>query len=126
MKAPENYQYTAEHMWVQALGDNIWLAGITDYAQDLLGDVIFIEPPAISSQLVAGQSCGIIESVKTGADLFAPLNGEVVAINIDLVNAPEQIQEAPYAAWIIKIKTVENVELSHLLSATAYKTLLKE
>ncbi len=126
MKAPENYQYTTEHMWVQTAGDNIWLAGITDYAQDLLGDVIFIEPPAIGSQLLAGHSCGIIESVKTGADLFAPLDGEVVAINVDLVNAPEQIQEAPYAAWIIKIKTAENVELSHLLNAAAYKAMLNE
>lgn len=126
MKAPENCQYTAEHMWVQPLGDGNWLAGITDYAQDLLGDIVFIEPPAIGSQLVAGLSCGIVESVKTGADLFAPLNGEVIAINSDLINAPEQIHDAPYAAWIFRIKTSENVKLEHLLDAIAYKALVKD
>lgn len=126
MKAPENCQYTTEHMWVQLLADGNWLAGITDYAQDLLGDIVFIEPPMLGSKLITGLSCGIVESVKTGADLFAPLDGEVVAINSDLINAPEQIQEAPYASWIFKIKTFETVKLEHLLDASAYKALVKD
>lgn len=126
MKAPENYQYTSKHMWVQLLADGNWLAGITDYAQDLLGDIVFIEPPALGSKLTTGESCGIVESVKTGADLFAPLNGEVVAINSELINSPEQIQEAPYASWIFKIKTFETVNLEHLLDASAYKALVKD
>ena len=126
MKAPENCQYTVEHMWVQALGDGNWLAGITDYAQDLLGDIVFIEPPAVGRHIMAGISCGIVESVKTGADLFAPLDGEVSAINTDLINEPEQIHNTPYAAWIFKIKTANNVKLEHLLDATAYKALIKD
>lgn len=125
MKAPENYLYSAEHMWVKHVEDGTWLAGITDYAQDLLGDVVFIEPPLVGSHLVAGVSCGIVESVKTGADLFAPLNGEVIAINTDVINTPESIQDAPYDAWIFKIKTTENTEQKHLLSAADYKALLK-
>lgn len=125
MKTPENYQYTAQHMWVKPLGDGNWLAGITDYAQDLLGDIVFIEPPAINSQLFAGLSCGIIESVKTGADLYSPLDGETVIINSDLINAPELIHDKPYEAWIFKIKTSENVKLDHLLDSNSYKLLIK-
>lgn len=121
MKAPENFQYSAEHMWVQLADDGNWLAGITDYAQDLLGDIVFIQPPAIGQQLIAGQSCGIVESVKAGADLFAPLNGEVFAVNGEVVNAPESIHDAPYQAWIFKIKATDT---THLLDASAYKALL--
>ncbi len=124
MKAPENCHYTIEHMWVKSQGDGYWLAGITDYAQDLLGDIVYIAPPAIGSQLIAGMSCGNVESVKTGADLFAPLDAEVIAINADLINSPEQIQDDPYAAWIFKIKTAETVSLAHLLDSNAYKTLI--
>ena len=126
MKAPEDYQYTAQHMWVKPLGDGNWLAGITDYAQDLLGDIVFIEPPTVNSQLVAGLACGNVESVKTGSDLHSPLDGEVVTINSEVINAPEQLNGKPYEAWIFKIKTSEHVKLAHLLNANSYKSLVKD
>lgn len=125
MKAPENYLYSAQHMWAKHVEGNTWIAGITDYAQDLLGDVVFIDSPKVGSQLVAAQSCGIVESVKTGADLFSPLDGEVVDVNTDLINAPESIQDAPYSAWIFKIKTADGYEPKHLLTAADYQSSLK-
>ena len=123
MQIPQSLFYSAQHLWARPLADGIWEAGITDYAQDLLGDVVFVDAPAVGSTLKAGQSCGLVESVKTGSDLHALVDGEVTEINQDVINAPEQINDHPYKAWIFKFKAsstdVENI----LLSAEAYKTL---
>lgn len=129
MKAPNTCQFTKDHLWVQLANSTIenkitWLVGITDYAQDLLGDIVFIEPPKLGSVITMGQSCGIVESVKTGADLFAPLSGEVVEINATVIDAPESIQDKPYLAWIFKIETNSNATTSHLMNADSYNVLL--
>ncbi len=126
MRTPESLHYSTEHLWTKPSTDGLWEAGITDYAQDLLGDIVFIEAPVIGSILSAGKSCGLVESVKTGSDLHALVDGEVVEVNQALINTPELINEDPYKAWIFKYKPRQaNVE-DLLLSAETYKTLIND
>lgn len=125
MKFPAELNYTAEHFWVLQEPHGDWLAGITDYAQDFLGDIVFIEPPKLGATLVNATPCGVIESVKTGSDLHAPMNGVVTAINQDLLGAPEGINDKPYAAWIFKFKPTDVNETAHFLSAEAYQKLIE-
>ncbi len=124
MQIPKTNLYSNEHLWTKTSDDGVWEAGITDYAQDLLGDIVFIEAPAIGTRLVAGQPCGLVESVKTGSDLHALVDGEVVEINQELINSPELINEKPYQAWIFKYKPSDNDVSKTLLSADAYQALL--
>lgn len=124
MNIPEDLSYTAEHLWVRTAEDGDWLAGITDYAQDLLGDIVFVEAPAIGTSLEAGKPCGLVESVKTGSDLHAPLDGVVNAVNEALLGTPEKINDAPYEAWIFKLQPSNPADITNLLSATAYRKLL--
>ncbi len=124
MRIPESLLYSAEHLWTKPTADGLWEAGITDYAQDLLGDIVFIDAPAIGTTLSAGKPCGLVESVKTGSDLHALVDGEVIEINQTLINAPELINENPYQAWIFKFKPYETNIENQLLSAEAYKTLI--
>lgn len=124
MKIPDNLSYSTEHLWVQATEDGSYLAGITDYAQDLLGDIVFVELPAIGVALTAGTPCGLVESVKTGSDLHAPLDGVVEAVNTDLQGTPELINDKPYAAWIFKFRPANSADAKNLLSAAAYRELL--
>ena len=124
MKSPSNLHYTAEHLWVQQTPNGDWLAGITDYAQDLLGDIVYLEPPKIDDLLINGQACGLVESVKTGSDLHAPMNGTVTEINEDLINMPEGINDEPYKAWIFKFKPSDANDTGHFLSADAYEQLV--
>jgi glycine cleavage system H protein len=125
MKLPNNLHYTNHHLWVKTDPDGDWLAGITDYAQDLLGDIMFIQPPSIGDLLKNGASCGVVESVKTGSDLHAPMNGVVTKINDDLLNAPEGINDKPYESWIFKFKPTDRNETDHFLTADAYAELIK-
>jgi len=125
MHIPESLRYSAEHLWTKAATDGLWEAGITDYAQDLLGDIVFIEAPAITTKLSAGKPCGLIESVKTGSDLHAPIDGEVVEINQALIDSPELINDKPYQAWIFKYRPVDNTDIENkLLTADAYQALI--
>ncbi len=124
MKIPAELHYTAEHLWVQLQDDGTYLAGITDYAQDLLGDIVYVEPPAIATELAAGKPCGLVESVKTGSDLHAPLTGTVVGINEALQGNPELINENTYKAWIFRLKPTQPDELNDLLDAESYKKIL--
>jgi glycine cleavage system H protein len=124
MKFPNQLHYTAEHLWASPTSDGDWLAGITDYAQDLLGDIVFIEPPKVGDALVNAKPCGIVESVKTGSDLHAPMSGVVTAINEGLLGAPEDVNDKPYAAWIFKFKPNKPEDTAHFLSAEAYQKLL--
>lgn len=96
------------------------MAGITDYAQDLLGDIVFVDMPKIGTQLLAGAVCGLVESVKTGSDLHAPLDGTVIEINGSLSTYPEQINDKPYETWIFKFQA-DNADLSKLLDAATYQ-----
>lgn len=128
MHTPESLSYSSEHLWTKSIAGGLWEAGITDYAQDLLGDIVFVEPPAIGSKLSAGKPCGLVESVKTGSDLHAPVDGEVLEINQALINNPELINEKPYQAWIFKYKPCESDDKSNisnrLLTAEAYQALI--
>lgn len=126
MRIPTSLFYSTEHLWTKRIADDIWEAGITDYAQDLLGDIVFIEAPKVGSALVSGKPCGLVESVKTGSDLHALVDGMVVEINEPLLNAPELINDRPYEAWIFKFKSTEKNIESLLLSAEAYKKLTDE
>lgn len=125
MKYPADLYYTPEHLWLKRdVETNSWLAGITDYAQDLLGDIVFIDFPAIGTEITAGSACGLVESVKTGSDLHAPLSGLVTGNNEDLQNNPEQINDAPYKSWIFSFSTTEPLETARLLDASQYQALL--
>ena len=126
MKFPTQLHYTAEHLWVQQDPNGYWLAGITDYAQDLLGDIVFIDAPKLGSTLVNATPCGIVESVKTGSDLHAPMNGTVTEINTNLLKAPEAINDKPYAAWIFKFEPTDKTATNHFLTAEAYQALVQD
>ncbi len=126
MRIPESLLYSAEHLWTKPTSEGIWEAGITDYAQDLLGDIVFLDAPTVGSTLEAGKPCGLVESVKTGSDLHALVDGEVVEINQDLVNNPELINDKPYQAWIFKFKPSGQDVEKKLLSAEAYKALISQ
>lgn len=112
-------------MWARQTPDGHWQVGITDYAQDLLGDIVYIEPPKVDDKLVSGAPCGIVESVKTGSDLHAPTDGVVTEINQDLLNMPEGINDTPYDAWIFKFKPFEESNTDHLLTADAYQKIIE-
>ncbi len=120
MKLPTFLDYTAEHIWVQKTDDGNWLAGITDYAQDLLGDIVYLQLPKVGDSLVAGQACGLVESVKTGSDLHAPMDGVVTEINETLVNLPETINDDAYQAWLFKFTPTNTSNTQDLLTAEAY------
>ena len=126
MKFPEHLHYTNEHLWVRQDPHGYWLAGITDYAQDLLGDIVFIEPPKIGANLTNGLACGLVESVKTGSDLHAPMSGVVKEVNEALLSAPEGINDKPYDAWIFKFQPSDANDTTHLLSADAYRKLIND
>ena len=120
---PEGLRYTKDHEWAKKDGDLV-VVGITHYAQDQLGDVVFVELPAVGRTIEAGQSFGVIEAVKTVSDLYAPLAGEVVEVNTALADQPALVNQAPYeGGWMVKIRPKNVADLDHLLDATAYKQL---
>lgn len=126
MRIPADLLYSNEHLWTRKITDDLWEAGVTDYAQDLLGDIVFIEAPAVGSTLTAHHPCGLIESVKTGSDLHALVDGEVVEIHEALLANPEMVNDKPYDAWIFKYKPKAPSAASELLSADAYQALLAQ
>ncbi|MAG36232.1 MAG: glycine cleavage system protein H [Dehalococcoidia bacterium] len=121
---PEDCQYTKEHEWVR-LEDNIAVVGITDYAQDHLGDVVFIELPAVGADMTQFEPFGVIDSVKASSDLYAPLSGQVTAVNDSLTEQPELVNQEPYGGgWIVKVNPSASSELDELLSASEYEQFL--
>lgn len=126
MKLPENLKYTAQHLWVRKEDNGTCFSGITDYAQDLLGDIVYVEAPQTGHTLEAGKPCGLVESVKTGSDLHAPLNGTVESVNEKLKENPEHINDAPYDAWIFSFRPADAGGQDGLLSAAEYQKLLGE
>ncbi len=126
MTTPSDLLYTKEHLWVQKTAEGGWLAGITDYAQDLLGDIVYLDPPKVGTTIENAQPCGIVESVKTGSDLHAPMDGIVTSINEALVDAPEEINDGPYKAWIFKFEPTNPEDTAHLLNAETYEALIAE
>jgi glycine cleavage system H protein len=119
-KIPSNLKYTKEHEWALLEGD-VMTVGITDFAQSALGDIVFLEVPAVGTHLNAGATFGVVESIKSVSDLYSPVSGEVVARNSDLEGSPEKINEDAYGSWLIKIKMTNSSELNNLLSAEQYQ-----
>ena len=117
---PDNLKYTESHEWVKDEGDGSVTVGITDHAQELLGDLVFVELPEVGAELSAGSECAVVESVKAASDVYSPVDGEVVAVNEDLADSPEAINEDPYGAWIFKLKLSDPAQLDGLLDAAAY------
>jgi len=123
---PKDYRYTKEHEWIKMDGA-AGTIGITDYAQNELGDVVFVELPKVGTQLKAGQSLGTIESVKAVSEIFTPVSGEVTETNPALVDAPEKINSDPHgSAWLIKIRLADPKEASSLMDAAAYEAYVTE
>ncbi len=125
-KIPADLKYTAEHEWARVGEDGLLSVGITDFAQDALGDVTYLELPDPGTEATAGEPFGVVESVKTYSDLYSPLDGEIVEVNAELVDAPEGINENPYGAWLLKIKLADAAAVDGLLDAAAYSKLLDE
>jgi glycine cleavage system H protein len=124
MAYPANLRYTKQHEWVDVNGDAASI-GITDYAQQELGDVVFVELPKMGSQITLGKSFGTVESVKAVSEIYAPVSGEITAINEDLHNTPEKINSDPHgAAWLVKIKLSNTAELKELMDAAAYEAFI--
>jgi len=121
MSNPTDLKYTASHEWVKKEADGSITIGITDHAQELLGDMVFVEAPAAGRKLGAGEECAVVESVKAAADVYAPVSGEVTAANADLDNSPEAINSEPYAAWIFKMKPDNMADVDALMDAAAYQ-----
>ena len=123
MAYPAGYRYTKEHEWIDAATG---LIGITDYAQNSLGDIVYVDVPKVGDQIAANQTFGSVESVKAVSDLFSPVSGKVLAVNEDLKNAPDKINEDAHSAWIIKIEITNPAELDGLLDAAAYEAFIAE
>ena len=117
--------YTKEDEWILVEGD-IATIGVTDYAQDALSDIVYLELPAEGDSFDAGDTCGVVESVKAAADLFVPLSGEVTAVNEDLIDTPEAVNSAPYDSWLVKIKLSDTSELDGMMDVAAYKAYLAD
>ena len=124
MPYPADFKYTKEHEWIKVEGTTA-IIGITTYAQDSLGDIVFVELPKVGSQLTAGKSFGTVESVKAVSEIYAPVSGEVTEANETLHNMPENINSDPHgAAWLVKVKLSNTSEVSGLMDATAYEAFI--
>jgi glycine cleavage system H protein len=121
---PTEFKYTKDHEWVR-MHDGEATVGITDFAQRQLGDIVFLELPSVGQQVKQGEVLGQIESVKAVSELFAPVSGEVIATNGDLVTHPEAINSAPHESWMVRMRPSAPGEASSLLDATAYASLVK-
>jgi glycine cleavage system H protein len=120
-KTPAELRYAASHEWTRQEADGTITVGITDHAQDLLGDVVFVELPEVGRQVNAGQECAVVESVKAASDIYAPVSGEVIAINDALTESPELVNSEPYAgAWFFRVKPTDTAEFDKLMDADAY------
>ncbi|SEG77809.1 glycine cleavage system protein GcvH [Marinobacterium lutimaris] len=118
---PSELKYVASHEWIREEGDGVVTIGVTDHAQELLGDVVFVELPDLDAELASGDETGVVESVKAASDVYAPLSGTVIAINEDLEESPELVNSDPYGdGWFFKIKLSDPEELDELLDADAY------
>lgn len=123
MTTPDNLKYTSSHEWVRQEADGTVTVGITFHAQEMLGDVVFVENPAVGRRLKQGEECGVIESVKAAADIYAPLSGEIVAANAELSDTPEKVNQDPYTAWMFRIKPDDPAAIAALLDARAYQKI---
>lgn len=125
MKILEDLLYTEDHEWLKVDGDE-GIIGLADYAQDALGDIVYVELPEEEDEFDAEEAFGAVESVKAASDIFAPVSGEIVEVNEELLDSPELINEDPYENWLVKIKITDKSELDNLMSSEEYKKFLDE
>lgn len=123
-KTPNDLRYTKSHEWARKEADGSVTIGITDHAQSLLGDMVFVELPKVGAKVAAGKECGVVESVKAASDVYAPVAGEVTAVNTAVSDTPESVNQDAYAAWMFKIKPANAADLDKLLDAKAYEALV--
>lgn len=127
MNIPSDLKYAKSHEWIKDHGDGTATVGITDHAQDQLGDIVFVELPKVGTHLAAGDSFGVVESVKAASDVYSPVSGEVIAVNQALEQTPEAINEAPYeGGWLMKLKLADPSELETLLDAAGYAEVVAQ
>lgn len=124
MSNPSNLKYTSSHEWVKTEADGTVSIGITQHAQELLGDMVFVEAPAVGRHLNAREECAVVESVKAAADVYAPISGTVTEINGDLDSSPENINSDPYGAWMFKMKPDNATDIDALMDAAAYQAVV--
>ncbi len=120
MTFPKNLKYSDDHEWVRVEGDEA-VIGITDFAQSELGDVVYLELPTVGDEVSKGDAFGTIEAVKTVSDMLAPVSGEIIAVNEDLNDSPEDVNKEPYESWLVKIKLSDPSETEDLMDAEAYE-----
>lgn len=121
MSIPADLKYTKSHEWVRVESDGTLSVGITHHAQDLLGDMVFVENPAVGRSLKAGEECAVVESVKAASDVYAPVAGEVVAANSEVEASPEKINQDAYDAWMFRIKPANAADVNALMDAAGYE-----
>ena len=121
MKLPQDLRYTESHEWVRREPDGSVSVGITDHAQEQLGDIVFVEPPTTGRKVKAGEVVGVVESVKAASDIYAPVSGKVVAANAELSSSPEKVNEDAFAAWMYRIRPDDPAEVDRLLDAAGYE-----
>lgn len=126
MNIPSDLKYTSSHEWVRREANGTLTVGITDHAQEALGDIVFVELPAVGKRVDAGAACGVVESVKAASDIYAPVAGEVLAVNADLPQAPEKVNEDAYGSWFFTLKPSDAAAVDKLLDAAAYQATIKE
>ena len=124
MSIPADLKYTKSHEWTRLEGDGTVTVGITQHAQELLGDMVFVEPPEVGRKLAAREECAVVESVKAASDVYAPIAGKVVAVNAAVTDAPEKINADPYANWMFRLKPDNAADLDDLLDAAGYQAVI--
>jgi glycine cleavage system H protein len=122
---PNNLKYAATHEWAKLESGNLVRVGITDFAQQELGDLVYVELPDVGRKVQAQEQCAVVESVKTASDLYSPVSGEIVEVNESLSDSPEQINDTPYEAWIFCVKTEDAAGLDPLMNAAAYQLMVE-
>jgi glycine cleavage system H protein len=123
---PADLRFAESHEWARLEADGTVTVGISDHAQEALGDVVFVELPEIGKEFAAGDAAGVVESVKAASDIYSPVSGEVIAVNEELGGTPELLNSAPYTSWIFKLKPSNTAELDKLLDAAAYGSAIGE
>jgi glycine cleavage system H protein len=118
----DNLKYATTHEWAKVEEDGLVWVGISDFAQEQLGDVVFIELPEPGRRVKAGEACAVIESVKAASDIFSPVTGEIIAVNADLMDAPQWVNEDSHSHWLFKVRADDSADLDKLLTAGEYKT----
>lgn len=124
---PADLKYASSHEWVRSEGNGVYTVGITEHAQELLGDMVFVDLPEVGSEVAAGEDCAVAESVKAASDIYSPISGEIVAVNGELEGSPELVNSEPYGeGFLFQIKASDEAELANLLDAEAYSASIEE